>query len=240
MSENRYSLWCSDHGAFLSSDPSAKCPRCSREANVLPPASTIERKLNLRDGMCSIHGPYLYDPAIHTGACPGCDNALHQGESDDALHQIAQATTDDSGASHVESPPKRASDAKLAPVRERLPDDRTSSTRRFRLRYTHKDGTPDTMRLYFTAGLYPDGRVGEVFVKADKTGTLASGSMDCVAVMMSMMLQYGVPLEEVCKKLRHTRFGPGGWTGDAEFPSCSSPLDLLAQWLMKKWGPKLS
>jgi len=120
--------------------------------------------------------------------------------------------------------------------RERMPEQRAGFTRRFRLKYTHKDGSVDEMRIYFTANVRDDGRLGEVFVKADRTGTLASGALDAAATMVSLLLQYGVPLEVVTSKLRHTRFGPGGFTGDAEFPSCSSPLDLLAQWLDRRWG----
>lgn len=121
-------------------------------------------------------------------------------------------------------------------TRVRMPTQRAGFTRRFRLRYTHKDGRPDVMRLYFTANVYENGLVGEVFVKAGRVGTLASGALDSAAIMISLLLQHGVPLSMVTSKLRHTRFEPSGFTGDPEFPSCSSPLDLLAQWLERKFG----
>jgi ribonucleoside-diphosphate reductase alpha chain len=123
----------------------------------------------------------------------------------------------------------------MGPVRKRLSPERPSITRVFRLPYTHKNGDTDTMHFYFTVGMYDDGQPGEIFIKADKTGSLASGSLDQVGIMMSMMLQYGVPLEDVIAKLRGTRFPPNGWTGDHEIKSCSSPLDLLAQWLKMKF-----
>ena len=122
--------------------------------------------------------------------------------------------------------------------RKRLAGERKSITRVFRLPYTHKDGTDDTMHFYFTVGLYEDGTPGEIFIKADRTGTLASGSLDAVGIMMSMMMQYGVPLEAMTAKLRHTRYPPSGFTGDSEVRSCTSPLDLLAQWLDVKFGKK--
>lgn len=125
----------------------------------------------------------------------------------------------------------------MIPTRERLPSERKSITRTFRLAYKHSDGRPDMMRFYFTAGCYDDGRVGEVFVKADKIGTLASGALDAVCIMMSMLLQHGVPLAEILPKLRHTRFDPSGFTKDPDIPSCSSALDLLAAWLAKKFLP---
>lgn len=93
------------------------------------------------------------------------------------------------------------------------------------------------MQLYFTAGMYPDGRIGEVFVRADKMGSLAAGALDAVCIMISMLLQHGVPLEEILPKLRHLRFPPDGFTKDPDIPSCTSPLDLLAQWLAKKFLP---
>lgn len=122
-------------------------------------------------------------------------------------------------------------------TRERLPAERRAVTRVFRLTRNHKDGTVGLVHFYFTVGLYGDGRVGEVFLKADQTGTLASGALDAVAMMMSLLLQYGVPLADIVPKLRGLRFEPSGWTKDPEIPNCSSALDLLAQWLSKRFIP---
>lgn len=121
-------------------------------------------------------------------------------------------------------------------TRQRLPVERQSVTRLFRLRYKHKDGSDDVMHLYFIAGCYKDGRIGEIFVTVDRMGSFARGALDATAMMASMLLQHGVPLATVTAKLRHTRYEPSGWTGDKEFPSCTSPLDLLAQWLDRRFG----
>lgn len=123
------------------------------------------------------------------------------------------------------------------PERRRLPAERAGLTKKFRLQYTHKDGSADEMKFYFRTGCYPDGSLGEIFITADRVGTLASGALDAVATLASMLLQYGVPLETITEKLRHTRFPPAGFTGgDADVKSCSSPLDLLAQYLDLKYG----
>lgn len=114
-------------------------------------------------------------------------------------------------------------------MRRRLPADRPGVTRSFSVA-----GEGGRFKLYFTASTYGDGRVGEVFVKADRAGGLARGTLDAVGVLVSMLLQHGVPVAEIAAKLRHTRYEPSGFTGDAEFPSCSSPLDLLAQWLQSR------
>jgi ribonucleoside-diphosphate reductase alpha chain len=119
-----------------------------------------------------------------------------------------------------------------------MPPERASYTKVFRLPYQHKDGSTDIMKFYFTVGLYDDGRVGEVFIKADKVGTLASGALDAVAIYLSMLLQAGTPLEEVLAKIKGTRFPPAGFTGEADVKNCTSPLDLLARWLEHKFLPK--
>jgi ribonucleoside-diphosphate reductase alpha chain len=154
------------------------------------------------------------------------------------MPQVSPSASDTSAPVDVKTEPKSTSQRNVrAPAtRERLPDERASVTRGFRLSYVHKDGTPDVMHFYFTPGLYPDGRVGEIFIKADKPGTLASGLMDALGVMISMLLQYGVPLETIVNKLRGTRFAPAGFTGgDPDVKNCTSPLDLLARWLQVKY-----
>lgn len=123
-------------------------------------------------------------------------------------------------------------------ARERLPAERNSITRAFRLVHNHKDGSQDLIHFYFTVGFYPDGRVGEIFIKADKGGSLASGALDAVAIMSSMLLQNGVPLETVIEKIKGTRYPPNGFTKDPEVQNCTSPLDLLARWLEIKFIKK--
>lgn len=96
----------------------------------------------------------------------------------------------------------------------------------------------EDIRLYFTANEDETGAPGEVFVRADKAGTFTSGVLDMVATLISLLLQYGVPLDVILAKLRHTRFQPNGLTGDSGIRSCSSVLDLLAQWLEQRYQPK--
>jgi ribonucleoside-diphosphate reductase alpha chain len=119
--------------------------------------------------------------------------------------------------------------------RKPLPDMRSAITRKFQLAYTRDDGTSDIMKFYFTVGLYEDGRPGEVFIKADRSGTLASGALEGIAIMMSLGLQYGIPMEALVDKLRGTRFDPSGFTKVGDIPSCTSPLDLLAKWLLQRF-----
>ena len=53
---------------------------------------------------------------------------------------------------------------------------------------------------YITVGLYPDGQPGEIFLKMAKEGSTVSGLMDTLATMISVALQYGVPLRDLVNK----------------------------------------
>lgn len=122
--------------------------------------------------------------------------------------------------------------------RKKMPVERVGKTRRFSVPYKHKDGTVDRMKMYITPNLYEDGALGEVFLKVDKVGSLASGVLDALGICISLGLQYGVPLEAFVSKLKGTRFDPSGFTGDQEFPRCTSVLDLLARYLEARFLPK--
>jgi len=124
--------------------------------------------------------------------------------------------------------------------RRSLPQTRRSITKKFKLGYTTicegcQSPRFETLRVYFTVGLYDDGTPGELFIKADKMGSLTSGALEGLAIMMSMALQYGAPIHVLTDKFRHMKFEPSGVTGDPQFPMVHSILDALAQWLNEKF-----
>jgi ribonucleoside-diphosphate reductase alpha chain len=122
-------------------------------------------------------------------------------------------------------------------VRERLHADRRSVTRDFKIPVPrHPVGD---FVMHATVGQYPDGRPGELFLWADKAGSLASGALTAVAISLSFQWQHGVPFEASVAKLRGMRFEPMGATGDKNYPLVSSPLDYLARWLLDKFGKKV-
>ncbi len=93
------------------------------------------------------------------------------------------------------------------PVRNRLPDRRSSVSTSF-----ERDGALFEM----TAGFYPDGRPGEIFLNADRANSLLDFLMSDAAILASIALQYGAPLDELKHALkRDTRGVPASPIGAA-------------------------
>lgn len=113
-----------------------------------------------------------------------------------------------------------------APYRRHLPDERRSITHKFRV--GEQEG-------YVTVGLYDDGTPGEMFVTISKEGSTIRGLMDSVAVLTSVALQYGVPLEDLVRKFRGVHFEPSGLTSNPEIPIASSIVDYIFRWLEKRF-----
>ena len=111
--------------------------------------------------------------------------------------------------------------------RTRLPDERKSVTHKFSV--GGHEG-------YLTVGFYPESKdIGELFITMSKQGSTVAGLMDGFATMMSIALQYGVPLRCIVKKLKFTRFEPSGWTGNPAIREATSILDYIGHWLENKF-----
>ena len=115
------------------------------------------------------------------------------------------------------------------PHRRRLPAERAAVTHKFHI--AGHEG-------YITVGLYPDGQPGEIFLKMAKEGSTVCGLMDTLATMISVALQYGVPLRDLVNKFSHVRFEPAGFTGNAEIPIAKSIVDYIFRWLGARFLPK--
>ena len=110
--------------------------------------------------------------------------------------------------------------------REKMPVERDSVTHKFSV--GGHEG-------YITVGMYPDERVGELFIKMAKEGSTLSGVMDGLALTISLGLQYGVPLKVFVDKLVNTRFEPSGITANPNIRFATSVLDYIARWLGGKF-----
>ncbi|WP_441268027.1 TSCPD domain-containing protein [Bradyrhizobium sp. 215_C5_N1_1] len=65
----------------------------------------------------------------------------------------------------------------------------------------------DGARFEMTVGYYPDGRVGEVFLNADRANSLLDFLMSDAAILASLALQYGAPLDEIMHALKRDTRG---------------------------------
>ena len=64
---------------------------------------------------------------------------------------------------------------------------------------------------------------------------MISGLMDSFATAVSIMLQYQVPLEVLCKKFSNSRFEPSGFTTNPEVPTAKSIMDYIFRWMEIKF-----
>jgi ribonucleoside-diphosphate reductase alpha chain len=108
------------------------------------------------------------------------------------------------------------------PIRRRLPTTRMSITHKFEV--AGHEG-------YLTVGMYDDGAPGELFITMAKEGSTVGGTMDAFGTAISLCLQYGVPLRELCQKFAHSRFEPSGFTKNKDIPMAKSIVDYIFRWL---------
>ncbi len=117
---------------------------------------------------------------------------------------------------------------KPQPRRERLPDTRASLTHKFDIQ-GHEG--------YLTVGFFSDGRPGELFITMAKEGSTIGGLMDTIGTLVSMGLQYGVPLSVFVNKFAHQRFEPSGFTKNPDIPIAKSVTDYVFRWLGMEFLP---
>lgn len=110
------------------------------------------------------------------------------------------------------------------PYRRKLPDERPALTHKFSI---------GGLEGYITVGLFPDNSPGEVFISVSKQGTTLSGLADGFATLLSLALQYGVPLEDLVRKFSYMRFEPMGYTTNPDIRVSTSIIDYLFRWLEK-------
>lgn len=111
-------------------------------------------------------------------------------------------------------------------TRETLPYERPSVTHKARILTAQ-----GPLSVYFTAGFYSDGRIGEVFISTGKVGSTVQGLLNDLARLLSYALQYGVPFEDLCNRMTGSHYPPQGTTENPELSVCSSVTDYLFRWL---------
>jgi hypothetical protein len=83
-------------------------------------------------------------------------------------------------------------------ARDRLPNRRHAETIAF-----ERDGS----RYHMTVGYFPDGRVGEVFLNADRADSLLDVLASDAAILTSLALQHGCSLQEITHALKRDSRG---------------------------------
>jgi hypothetical protein len=79
----------------------------------------------------------------------------------------------------------------------------------------------DNLNYHMTVGLYPDGRIGEIFLNAEHANSLLDVLAHDAAILASLALQFGCPLDVITHALK--RDGQG----TAASP-IGAALDLIA------------
>ena len=83
-------------------------------------------------------------------------------------------------------------------MREILPNRRLNQTQKF-----GRDGISITM----TVGFKSDGTPGEIFLNADRADSMLDVLMSDAAIIASLALQNGVPLQQIAHALKRDKFG---------------------------------
>ena len=113
--------------------------------------------------------------------------------------------------------------APAKPVRRRMSDTRVSITHKFDI--AGHEG-------YLTVGLFDEDRQpGELFITMAKEGSTIGGLMDTIGTLVSLALQYGVPIEAMVKKFAHSRFEPSGFTRNPDIQIAKSIPDYIFRWM---------
>ena len=92
-------------------------------------------------------------------------------------------------------------------------------------------------KVYITANHYEDGKLGEIFIKSAKEGSMVAGLLDTLARLMSKTLQSGESVESLIESLINMRFEPWGATDDEDVPFAKSIPDYISRWLGRQFLP---
>ncbi len=111
--------------------------------------------------------------------------------------------------------------------RQALPPVRNSVTHKFQI--MGAEG-------YLTVGLFENGDPGEVFIKMAKEGSTLSGLIQAFCRAFSLAIQYGLTLEEACRRFKGMRFEPMGPTSNPDIPEALSIIDYVARYLEMNFG----
>lgn len=118
------------------------------------------------------------------------------------------------------------------PKRKKLPGKRNGEIVKFEI-----NGQLDG---FFITGRYPNGTIGEIFGELGQLGSFPSGMFKAFTKAISVMLQWGIPPQNIISTFRNTAFEPSGFVrvanGDSGIKSCRSIVDLTCRILEELIG----
>jgi ribonucleoside-diphosphate reductase alpha chain len=83
-------------------------------------------------------------------------------------------------------------------------------------------------KIIIRTGEYEDGKIGELFIDMHKQGSAFRSVMHCLAMSVSLGLQYGVPLDHFVRMFVGTKFEPNGTvTGHDRIREADSLVDYV-------------
>ena len=71
----------------------------------------------------------------------------------------------------------------------------------------------------------------ELFLTISKEGSTLAGFADAFAQVVSIALQYGVPVNVLQDKFIDARFAPMGTTTNSKIPTTTSIIDYVFRWI---------
>jgi len=178
----------------------------------LPTEATVDdvEKIHLESWRLGIKAIALYrDGSKLSQPLSAGDNAVKvplpkdAREMSEALHKLIPDLT----AEQAQRMSEAAFQAKSAPAqllshtRRRLPSKRHGLT---------QEAKVGGNKVFLRTGEYEDGTLGEIFIDMHKEGAALRSVMNCFAMLVSMALQYGVPLDVLVEQFVFTRFEPQG------------------------------
>ena len=108
-------------------------------------------------------------------------------------------------------------------MRQVLPSRRDCITQKFTI-----ISTKGKSNYYVTT----DGKLQEIFISVEKTGSEHRALLDSIGRLLSIGLQCGIDVQVYIRLLKDTKFAPGGVvTGHPTIRFATSPLDLVARYL---------
>jgi ribonucleoside-diphosphate reductase alpha chain len=128
---------------------------------------------------------------------PADEAKIAASAADPLLSPLPQTATPE----HAQLSLRMAPNTRMYGQRVRLPKKRKGYTQEARVG-GHK--------IFLRTGEYEDGTLGEIFIDMHKEGAAFRSLMNCLAMSISVGLQYGVPLQTYVDQFTFTRFEPQG------------------------------